>query len=178
MLQTGRFLWTPQKDCSCTRIILDIFKKHSCFSTSESSCSSWKLEQKKKKKKQDHVIHSCQPLLGVNLSPAFVNPYAGWGLLFFLILNFSRHVWRWKEEAMLCEIHTRDFKSHFRWDFLAYCTRPVSVHLAMACVGCSFDSFSVFLLSLKPQQNLMKIMFSCIHFPLGPYPPKIIFWIF
>ena len=31
-------------------------------------------------------IHSCQPLLGVNLSPEFVNlyfPYAGWGLLFF-----------------------------------------------------------------------------------------------
>ena len=30
--------------------------------------------------------HSCQPLLGVNLSPEFVNlyfPYAGWGLLFF-----------------------------------------------------------------------------------------------
>ena len=33
--------------------------------------------------------------------------------------------------------------------FLAYCTRPVSEHLAMACIGCSFDSFSVFLLSLK-----------------------------
>ena len=30
--------------------------------------------------------HSCQPLLGVNLSPEFVNLYfpdAGWGLLFF-----------------------------------------------------------------------------------------------
>ena len=29
---------------------------------------------------------SCQPLLGVNLSPEFVNlyfPYAGWGLLYF-----------------------------------------------------------------------------------------------
>ena len=45
--------------------------------------------------------------------------------------------------------------------------------LVMACVGCSFDSFSVFLLSLKQQQNLMKIMFSCIHFPVWPYPPKI-----
>ena len=34
----------------------------------------------------DGVVHSCQPLLGVNLSPEFVNlyfPYAGWGLLFF-----------------------------------------------------------------------------------------------
>ena len=31
-------------------------------------------------------LHSCQPLLGVNLSPVFVNlyfPYAGQGLLFF-----------------------------------------------------------------------------------------------
>ena len=59
-----------------------------------------------------------------------------------------------------------NFKSHFQQDFLAYCTRPVSVHLAMASVGCSFDSFSIFLLSLKQQQNIMKIMFSCIHFPI------------
>ena len=66
-----------------------------------------------------------------------------------------------------------DFWSYFQRDFLAYCTRPVSVHLAMACVSCSFDSFLVFLLSLKQQQNLMKIMFSCIHFPVWPYPPKI-----
>ena len=56
-------------------------------------------------------------------------------------------------------------------DFLAFRTMPVSVLLAMECVGCSFDSFSVFLLSLK-QQNLMQIMFSCIHFPVWPYPPQ------
>ena len=62
-------------------------------------------------------------------------------------------------------------KSHFWWDFLAYCTRTASVNLMMAFIGCSFDSFSVFLLSLK-QQNLMKIMFSCIHFPVWPYPPN------
>ena len=37
----------------------------------------------------------------------------------------------------------------------------------------TFDSFSIFLLSLKQQQNLMKIMFSCIHFPIWPYPPQI-----
>ena len=67
----------------------------------------------------------------------------------------------------------RDFKSHLQWDFLACCTRPVSMHSTMACVNCSFDYFSVFLLSLKQQQNLMKIMFSCIHFPIRPYPPKI-----
>ena len=39
----------------------------------------------------------------------------------------------------------------------------------MAFIGCSFDSFSIFLLSLKQQQNLMKIMFSCIRFPVWPY---------
>ena len=66
-----------------------------------------------------------------------------------------------------------NFKSHFWWDFLAYCTRPASVHLVMAFIGCSFDSFSIFLLSLKQQQNLMKIKFSCIHFPVWPYPPQI-----
>ena len=43
----------------------------------------------------------------------------------------------------------------------------------MAYVGYSFNSFSVFLLSLKRQRNLMKMMFSCIHFPIWPYPPKI-----
>ena len=69
-------------------------------------------------------------------------------------------------------VHMHDFKSHFQWDFLAYCTRPVSVHLATASVGCSFNSFSIFLLSLKQQQNLVKIMFSCIHFPICPYPPQ------
>ena len=56
------------------------------------------------------------------------------------ILNSNRHVWQWNE-TMLCEIHIRDFKSHFRRDFLAYCTGPVSVHLVMVCVGCSFDNF-------------------------------------
>ena len=93
------------------------------------------------------------------------------------ILNSTRHMWQCKEEAM-CEIHMHDFKSHFQKDFLAYCTSPVSVHLAMACVSCSFDSFSIFLLSLKPQQNLMKNVFSWIHFPIWPYPPKIMIFNF
>ena len=43
----------------------------------------------------------------------------------------------------------------------------------MVHVGCSLDSFSIFLLSLKQQQNLMKIMFSSIHFPTWLYPPQI-----
>ena len=82
---------------------------------------------------------------------------------------------QWKEEAMLCEIHMHDFRSHFQQDFLAYCTRPVSVHLAMASVSCLFNSFLIFLLSLiLKQQNLIKIMFSCIHFPIWPCPPQII----
>ena len=83
------------------------------------------------------------------------------------ILNSMWHVWQWNEEAMLCEIHMHDLKSHFQQDFLAYCTRPVSVHLAMACIGCLFDSFSNFWLSLKQHQN-MKIIFSCIQFPIWP----------
>ena len=49
----------------------------------------------------------------------------------------------------MCEIHMHDFKSHFQQDFLSYCSRPVSVHLAMACVSCSFDSFSIFFAQLK-----------------------------
>ena len=60
------------------------------------------------------------------------------------ILNFNWHVWQWKEEAMLCEIHMHDFKSRIWQDFVAYNTRPVSVHLAMAWVGCSFNSFHLF----------------------------------
>ena len=126
------------------------------------------------------VQHSCQPLLGVNLSPEFVNlyfPYAGQGLLF---CRWWQQHFEFQPAHVAVEgrsnvvQNTRaHFKSHFQWDFLAYCTRPVSVRLVMTCVGCSFNSFSVFLLSLKQQQNLMKIMFSCIHFPIWPYLPKI-----
>ena len=91
------------------------------------------------------------------------------------ILNSNQNMQQWKEEAMLCaiEIHIRDFKSHFWQDFLAYCTRQVGVRLAMVCVGSSFKSFSIFSLSLKHQQNHMKIRFFGIRFPVWPYPPKI-----
>ena len=47
------------------------------------------------------------------------------------------------------------------------------MNLVMAFISCSFDSFSVFFLCVKQEQNFMKIMFSCIHFPVWPYPPKI-----
>ena len=63
----------------------------------------------------------------------------------------------------------QDFKSHFR-DFLAYCTRPVSVHLAMASVGYSFNSFSIFVLSLR-QQNLIELCFPVSVFQYAPPPP-------
>ena len=55
------------------------------------------------------TCHSCQPLLGVNLSPVFVNlsfPYAGQGLLFFRWwqrhFEFQWHAWQWNEKATLC----------------------------------------------------------------------------
>ena len=71
----------------------------------------------------------------------------------------------------MCNIHLCNLKSHFWRDVRACCTRPVSMHLVMACVSCLFDSFSIFLLCSTQQQNLIKIMFSCIHFPVWPYPP-------
>ena len=44
--------------------------------------------------------------------------------------------------------------SHFRQAFLAYCTRPVRVHLAMACIGCSFNSlFAQFKTTTKSHEN-------------------------
>ena len=126
------------------------------------------------------LTYSCQPLLGVNLSPQFVNLYFPYTVRFCFvffaggsgILYSTQHVWQCKEEAM-CEIHMHNFKSHFQQDFLACCTRPVSVHLATACVSCSFNSFSIFLLSLKQQQNIVKIILSSVHFPVWSSPPKI-----
>ena len=124
--------------------------------------------------------HSCQPILGVNLSPEFVNlhfSYEGRGLLFFCWwqqhFEFQLACVAVEGRSNLVQNTHAYLKSYFQWDFVAYCTRPVSMHLMMACVSCSFDNFSVFLLSLKQQQNLMKMMFSCIHFPIWPYPPKI-----
>ena len=87
------------------------------------------------------------------------------------VLNFNWHMQQWKEKVM-CEIHLCNLKSHFRQDVYAYCTRPVSMHLMMVCVSCSFNSFSIFLLCFAQQQNLIKIMFFCIHFPVWLYPPQ------
>ena len=82
---------------------------------------------------------------------------------------------------MLCKIHMHDFKSRFQQSFLAYCTRPVSVHLVMASVGCSFNSFSVFFLGLKQQQFhsqctvfVVQLWFIpsalCLQFSRGSFP--------
>ena len=125
-------------------------------------------------------VCSCQPLLGVNLSPEFVTvyfPYAGWGLSFFLLVAAAFWIptsmcGSGRNKQCCAKIRMHNLKSHFQQDFLAYCTRPVSVHLAMASVGCSFNSFSIFMFSSKRQQNLMKTVFSCIHFSTWPYPPK------
>ena len=62
------------------------------------------------------------------------------------------------------------------------CIREIQVdklHLASQCAFgndmCRLvvqEFFNLFA-SFKQQQNLMKIMFSSIHFPIWPYPPKI-----
>ena len=123
-------------------------------------------------------LHICQPHLGVNLSPEFVNlyfPYAGWGLLrvFFW--------WQWhfefQPERVALEGRSNVMLNMYAWlqisllmRILSLLPRPVSVHLAMVCAGCLFNTFAVFLLSLK-QNNCMKITFSWIHFWVWLYPP-------
>ena len=71
-----------------------------------------------------------------------------------------------------------NFKSHFQWDFLAYCTRPVSLHLAMVCVGCSFDSFLNLFAQFKTATKSHENHVSCINFPIWPYPPQIMDFFF
>ena len=126
-------------------------------------------------------LHNCQPLLGVKRSPVFVNlyfPYAGQGLLFFCWwqqhFEFQRHVWQWKEEAMLRLIHMHDFNSHFQQDFLAYFIRPVSVHLAMVSVGCSFNSvfnlFAQFKTKTKSHENYV-FLYPFSNMAISPPPP-------
>ena len=104
-------------------------------------------------------------------------PYAGWGLLFF---HWWQRHFEFQPARVAVEGRSNVVQNTYArlqislpTRFLSLLHMPVSVHLVMVCVGCSFHSFSIFLLSLKQQQNLMKIMFSCIHFPLWPYPPQI-----
>ena len=87
------------------------------------------------------------------------------------IASSNRQAWQWKEGAMLCKIHMHDFKSHFQQDFLAYCTRPVSVHLVRACVGCSFDSFfnlfAQFKTTTKSHENYV-FLYPFSHMTMSP----------
>ena len=95
-----------------------------------------------------YVIHSCQPLLGVNLSPEFVNlyfPYAGRGL--WLFCWWQRH-FEFQPAHVAVEGRSNvvlntlaRLQISFPMRLLSLCTRPVSVHLAMACVGCFLLSF-------------------------------------
>ena len=127
----------------------------------------------------DKTTRSCQPLLGVNLSPEFVNlyfPYADWGLLLFRW--WQRH-FEFQLAHVAVEGRSNVVLNIHAWlqislpvRLLSLCTRPVSVHLAMACVGCLFDSFSVFLLSLKQNKISWKLCFPVSIFQYGHIPPK------
>ena len=97
-------------------------------------------------------------------------PYAGRGLLFF----------RWQQQhfefqpARVAEGRSNVvLNMHAQLQILACCTWSVSVHLAMVCWLLIRQFFNIFqfLLSLKQQQDLMKIMFSGINFHIWPYPP-------
>ena len=108
-------------------------------------------------------LHSCQPLLGVNLSPVFMNPYfpyAGQGLLLF---RWWQQRFEFQLACVAVEGKSSDVQNtHAQLKIsllMRFLSLLPSVHLAMACVSCSFDSFSIFLLSLKQQQNILKKMF-------------------
>ena len=130
-----------------------------------------------------HTHHSCQPLLGVNLSPEFVHqyfPYAG-QILFFLFFLFFLLVaaafWiptgtcgsgRKKQCAKyICatsDLTSREILSLLHWaSQCAFGDGVCWLHIQ--------QFFNLF--AIKQQQNLMKIMFSCIHFLIWPYPHKI-----
>ena len=85
-------------------------------------------------------------------------------------MNSNWHVWRWKEEAMLCKIHTQDFKSHFWQDFLAS-NRLYCVHLASQRAfgdGMCWLLVQQFLTTKSPENYVFRI-----HFSIWPYPSKI-----
>ena len=127
--------------------------------------------------------HSCQPLLRVNLSPVFVNPYfpyAGQGLLFFAggssILNSTGMCGSGRKKqccakytCMTSNLTSSEISKPnvlgqsvciWRWRVLAACSTV----------------FGSFFLSLKQQQNLMKTVFSCIHFAIWPQVSKLVFY--
>ena len=86
------------------------------------------------------------------------------------VLNFNWHMQQWKEKVM-CEIHLCNLKFHFRQDVYAYCTRPVSMHLMMVCVSCSFNSFfnlfALFCTTTKSHKNYV-FLYSFFSMAISP----------
>ena len=131
------------------------------------------------------VIHSCQSLSGVNLCPEVVNlyfPYAGQGLLLF-------HWWQWRFEFQLARVAVEgkssdvqnthaQLKISFPMRFLSLLHEASQCAFGNGVCRLLIQQFSVFLLCFIQQQNRMKLMFSCIHFPIWPYPPKIMIFFF
>ena len=106
---------------------------------------SSKLSTPFRSKPQSRV---CEPVFPLCRPGSFVFFAGGSG-----ILNSNWHAWQWKEEAMVCEIHMHNFKSHFRQDFLACDTSPVSVHLAMLLIQQFYNRFAHFKITTKSHEN-------------------------
>ena len=126
----------------------------------------------------NNAMHSCPPLLGVNLSPEFVNlyfPYAGQGLLFFRW--WQRH-FEFHLACVAVEGRSNVVQSTCVRLQISLPTRFLSLlHLASQCAFgdgmCRLLVRHFFSLFAPKLQNLVKVMFSCIHFSIWPYPPKI-----
>ena len=83
------------------------------------------------------------------------------------ISNSNRHLWQWKEEQCCAK---------YACTTLNLTSDEISQTIASQCeFGDGVHQLLIFqfLLNLKQQQNLMKMMFYCIHFPVWPYPPQI-----
>ena len=88
------------------------------------------------------------------------------------IFNSSWHVWQWKEEAMLCEIHMCEIKSHFGQDFLAYCQCAFGDGVYWLLVR-QFFNFSAQFKTTKSHQNYVFLdSFSNMAITPPPPPPK------
>ena len=117
----------------------------------------------------------CQPLLGVDHSPEFEDLYylyADRGLLFF----------RWQQRHF--EFQPARVAVEGRSNVMLNMHARLQISLPMRFLSllhsasqCAFGSgvcwllVRQFFILFAQQQNLMKIMFSCISFPIWPYPP-------
>ena len=134
-----------------------------------------------KVKLRPHSLHKVIALNPFNLSTEFVNlyfTYAGQGLVFFFFRWWQK---RFEFQLACVAVEGRSnvvINMHAQLQislpmrFLSLLHQ--SCHCAFGSGVCrlltqQFQSFA----SLKQQQNFMKIMFSCIHFTIWPYPIKI-----